>query len=505
MSSDSARSGDTTDKSVTPERPTRYYIAVLVATILLFEIAPLELSMVYPSLRYMAGEFRTPNIGWVLTIVSLVGMVCQPVLGKLGDIYGKKRVLMCIAGMFAVGSLICAVAPSFPILLIGRALQASSVGITAVAYGLIRDIFPARLVPIALAAVSTGIGLNGIVGPLLGGYLATTFGYQAIFWFLLCYVAVLAPVVYVIAPESPLRLPHRLDLLGALLLGSGAGLLLLGISQGGAWGWTSMRLWLVVGLAVVLLALFVGQELRSPQPLIDIRLIWGRAMRMTLLASFLGGFVLGGYSFLLPLMMESPRVAGISYGFGLSALGYALWTSPLGVGTMVAGPLGGLVAKRVGPRTSLIMAMTAFTVVLGLLAFVHEYRWQISILVACLGIGMGFFYASGSNLVVEAVPASKTSASAGVLGCSNSLGVATGVTVLGAVLSANVLYADAGDHHIVYSDNAFVYAFCTASAIGAAGLVVALIMRHGRTPASGGVKAAATVADGRDTTPATAG
>ncbi|WP_024793970.1 MFS transporter [Tomitella biformata] len=472
-----------------PTQTTRHYIAVLASIVLLFEIAPLEFSMIYPSLRYMSAEFPTPHIGWVLTTVSLTGIIAMPIIGKLGDIYGKKRMLMCVAGLFALGSLICATAPNFQLLLIGRVLQATSIGITPIAYGLIRDTFPKRMVPIALAAVSTGIGLNGIIGPILGGYLATEFGYRAIFWFLLGYVVILAPIVYLLASESPLRLRHRLDWIGAILLGGGAALLLLGISQGPQWGWGSVRVFGALAASLVLTSIFVAHQLRTEQPLVDIRLLAMPVMRDSMLAGLFASFVIGGFAFALPLMLMTPREVGISYGFGLTALAYALWTTTHGLAGMVGGPLAGLLARRSGPRSSLIIAMASLAISVTLLAFYHDHLWQIAVLAGLYGLGMGFFYASQANLVVESVPASQTGASAGMVGCVNSLGPALGVTVLGAVLAANTLPTEPAVRQIVYSEAGFTYALLAAAVSAVLGLVVAMRMKDGRSPATGGAAA----------------
>lgn len=477
-----------------PERSTKYYVGLLISIVLLFEVAPLEYSMVYPSLRYMAAEFNTPDIGWVVTILGLVGVVSLPIIGKLGDIYGKKRMLMVVAGIFSIGTLTCALAPTFPILLLGRALEAASVGMTPLAYGLIRDVFPRRMIPVALSAVSTGIGFNGIAGPLIGGYLSTEFGYRAIFWFLLAYVAVIAPAVYFTAPESPLRLSHQLDWVGAGLLGGGSLLLMLSINQGRSWGWDSPKTLIAFAVSAVLSAVFVLYELHTTQPLIDMRVLWARAMRSTMLASLLGSFAIGGYAFALPLMLMTPRVDGISYGFGLTAFAFALWTLPHGILAMASGPLAGLLARSSGPRASLIVAMTAIMISLSLLAFVHDQQWQIITLVAIFGVGQGFFYAASANLVVEAVPPSQTGANAGVLGSSNSLGAAFGVTILSAILSAHIWSVDQGTRQIIYTDAGFTYVFLLLGALGAIGLIVAFTMSHGRAPASGGATIGANTA-----------
>ncbi|MFF1359986.1 MFS transporter [Streptomyces sp. NPDC058297] len=468
-------------------RSTASYVLLLVPLVLLTEVVALELSLVYPALPLMAAEYRTPAIGWTLTVVSLVGVVAQPLLGKVADAIGKRRMIVLAAAAFAVGSLVCALAPSYPVLLLGRALQGTCMVIGPAAYGLIRDLFPPRIVPVAMGAITTGLGFSAVTGPLIGGLLVNAFGFRAVFWFCLAYVLVLTPVLAFTVPESGVRLRRRVDAVGGVLFGAGAAGLLLAVGQGGAWGWTSARTLTVLGCACALLVLFVLCELRRAEPLIDVRLLTGPALRWTLLAAFGGAFAIGGQAFVVPLLVQTPRLPG--YGLGMGALGVALFLVPQGLVGAVCGPLGGVLARRRGPRTGLLVALTAFTVSAGSLAVLHAEPWQVLIAAVAQGIGFGFFFVSVSNLVVEAVPPTHTAVSTGMMGVASNLGNATGVTVLGAVLAQHILRAYPETGRIVHTESGFVLAHLLAAAAAGAALLVAALMRHGRTPATGGAGA----------------
>ncbi|MCX4671937.1 MFS transporter [Streptomyces sp. NBC_01381] len=464
------------------------YAILLVPLILLTEVTALELTLIYPVLPLMSDAFDTPSIGWTLTVVSLTGVVAQPLLGRVADVIGKKRMMLYAAGLFAAGSLICALAPSYPVLLAGRAVQGTCLVMAPAAYGLIRDIFPARVVPVALGAVTTGIGLSAIIGPLTGGALGQAFGYRAVFWFALVYVAVLIPWFARALPESPVRRPRadwrRVDAAGGLLLGIGAGGLLLFIGQGGGWGWASAPTLATLGCSLLLLAGFVRRELRTAEPLIDLRLLTGPALRWTLVAAFSGAFAIGGTAFAMPMLVQTPTSLG--YGFGMSVLGAAVFLVPQGLIGAACGPLGGLLAGRRGPRYTLMVALCGLSATTLTLALLHTALWQLLLAALFMGVGFGCFFVGVSNLVVEAVPADRTAVGAGLMGVANNLGQATGVTLLGAVL-ARYLVDDSDEDRILYAETGYLLAFGLASAVAFAGLMVATAMRHGRAPASGGV------------------
>ncbi|WP_306316300.1 MULTISPECIES: MFS transporter [unclassified Streptomyces] len=467
------------------ERSTAAYVLRLVPLILLTEVVALELSLVYPALQHMAAEFRTESIGWTLTVVSLVGVVAQPLLGKVADGHGKKRVIVYAAGVFAVGSLVCALAPNFPVFLVGRAAQGVAMVIAPAAYGLIRDVFPVRVVPVAMGAITTGIGFSVILGPVVGGALVQSFGFRAIFWFCLLYAVVLAPLVSATFPESGVRLRRPVDVAGGLLFGCGAAGVLLAVGQGSKWGWGSGRLLAVAVGACVLLALFVVCELRAADPLIDLRLLTGPALRWTLLAALGGSVAIGGVALTLPQLVQTPENTG--FGLGMAPIGVAVFLVPQGLLSAAGGPLGGLLARRRAPRTGLLIALGCLATAATLLSVLHTRVWHILLAALFMGIGFGFFFVSVSNLVVEAVPATHTGVGAGMMGVANNLGNATGVTVLGAVLAQHVL--DTPGDEVLYGEAGYVSAFLVAAGFAAMALLVAAFMRHGRTPATGGVGA----------------
>lgn len=469
------------------DRESRYSRARLVATlavlVLLTETAPLELSLVYPAVRSMAAEFGPDHIDKAITAVNLAAVVSIPLVGRLADVVGKKRVLLGCSAVFGVGSLVCALAPTFPVLLLGRVLQGSVGGILAVAYALIRDVFPRSAVPVALGVVSTGIGISGLVAPFLGGALVDSFGFRGVFWFLLALVLVLLPLAAVVVPESPIRQRRRLDAAGALLLGLGAATLLVGIGLGARSGWLSGVVIGSLAGGAVLLAGFVARERATPEPAVDLRVLTSPALRTTLMASFFGASLIGPLGYLLPQMLQTPPHSAITYGVGLTALATAGWVFPQGLMSMAGGPLGGLLARRRSPRLGLLIALVLLCAAMLMLAQLPSARWQVLALTTFSGLGVGLFFVSVTNLVNEAVPDEQSGAGNGLMAACNQLGAATGVTVLSSILAAHTVPAP--DTSALYADSGYALTYLTAAGLGAVALVIAFAMRHGRTPAGG--------------------
>ncbi|MDJ1136633.1 MFS transporter [Streptomyces iconiensis] len=350
------------DPGLDPEREEGRYsrarlVATLVVLVLFTETAPLELSLVYPAVRSMASEFGPDHVDKAVTAVNLAAVVSIPLVGRLADLYGKKRMMLCCGGLFAVGSLFCALAPTLPVLLLGRVFQGAVGGILAVAYALIRDVFPRRTVPVALGIVSTGIGISGLGAPFLGGALVDGFGFRGVFWFLLALVLVMLPLAALILPESPIRQCRSLDAPGALLLGAGAAVLLAGVGVGAREGWLSGPTVGTLAGGAVLLAGFVARERTTPEPAVDLRVLASPALRTPLIAAFFGVSLIGTFGYLLPQVLQTPPHGAISYGVGLTAFATAGWLFPQGLMSMLGGPLGGLLARRHSPRLGLMAAL----------------------------------------------------------------------------------------------------------------------------------------------------
>ncbi|MBO2462359.1 MFS transporter [Actinomadura violacea] len=501
------RNGYAADRRGEPHSRARL-VAILVVLVLITETAPLELALVYPAIRSMSATFGPDHIDKAVTLVNLAAVVSIPLIGRLADVVGKKRVLVGCSVAFAAGSLVCATAPSLPVLLLGRMLQGVVGGVLSVAYSLVRDVFPARSVPLALGFVSTGVGVSGIAAPFLGGALVDGFGFRGVFWFLLALVVLLLPALIVIVPESPMRRPRRLDAAGALLLGAAAACLLAGIGVGARSGWLAGGTLGSFAAAGVMFAAFTWRERRTASPAVDLSLLASPALRATLLCSACGMAVLGAIGYLVPQMLQTPHGAATAYGQGLTALAAAGWVFPQGLAAMVFGPVGGLLARRHGPRLVLIPGLAAYGLAATALSALPGHRWQFLLVAACVGIGQGLYFAAVSNLVLDAVPAAHSGTGTGLLAVCGQLGAALSVTVLGAVLAAHRLPATVHQSGTVpgiggaagrngaasYTGDGVSIAFLFAAGLSVAGLAVALTMSHGRSAARGGAAARGTIA-----------
>lgn len=506
-------------------------IAILVALVLYSEVAPMQLGMVSIIVPKLSGTFPGAGAGvtWAVTIVGIAGGATMALIGKLGDLIGKKRVTLLCGVLLLIGALLCAFTSSWPLFLIGRALGGASWAMTAVEYGLVRDLLPRKWIPVAVGVVGTGFGIGGVLTPIICGALTDHFSWRSIFWFLVIYVAVTTPIVMLCVPESPLRVKQRLDILGAVLFGSSIGLILLYVSEGSTWGWGRITCLAYLIGGVVLFAGFIGWELRTPEPMIELSLLRSRAVSIPMTVAFLLTLSISAISIVIAYMFQTPKpddlktqiVAGaaaqahvppsvvskfvsfhgdISYANGFSVLQMALhitvWTALFG---MLFGTLGGWLARIVGARILLIISGLCMLVSSGLWIKWHS-TWQEQVLIGLLyGISFGFYYAANPNLLMDAVPVERQGVSAGMLAVFGSIGTSVGTAIFTAIASAHPfqLVAHAGstivkDIPSVYTDTAYSWSYVAVGVVPAAlTVLLALALRTGRTPSRGGISEAA--------------
>ncbi len=506
-------------------------VAILVALVLYSEIAPMQLGMVSIIVPKFAASFPGAGAGvtWAVTIVGIAGGATMALLGKLGDLIGKKRMTLLCGLLFLIGALLCVLTSSWPLFLVGRALGGASWALTAVEYGLVRDLLPRKWIPVAIGVIGTGFGIGAVLTPIICGALTDHYSWRAVFWFLIIYVVVTTPLVMIFVPESPFRIKQRLDILGAILFGSSIGLILVYVSEGSSWGWVhaSSLTYLIVG--VVLLAAFIAWELRVPEPMIELSLLRSRAVSIPMAVAFLFTLGIATVNILIAYMFQTPKapqlegqiVAGaaaqahvpaslvakfvtfrgdISYANGFSVLQMALhitvWTAVFG---MIFGVVGGWLCRRTGARILLITSGLFLLIACALWIKWHS-TWQEQVLIGVLyGIAFGFYYAANPNLLMDAVPAERQGVSAGMLAVFGSIGTSVGTAVFTAIAAAHPfqLVANQGGKTIVsnipsvYTDSAFSLSYIAIGVIPAAlALLLALALRTGRTPARGGASEA---------------
>lgn len=471
----------------TAERSTWYYLAIVVAIALLTENANFEFTLVGVGLPDIAAAFGTDQVALVMTVVFVASLVFLPIAGKLADTHGKKKVLLAAAIMFGAGSLICALAPVYWLFLTGRVLQSAFVVAYVAGYGLIRDLFPPRLVPLGVGALGVGTGVAAFGGPLLGGYLVDTYGFRSAFWFTLGYDVVVSTIVLLVVPETRVRIKRRIDVAGGLLLGGGMAVLVLGLVE-------KEYLAYAVALSVIMLVLFVIVERRRAEPLIDLALAAQPKVWLTLLASGTAIFVTtANSSVLIPQLLRTPHVPGVSErGLGMNALEYGVsYGLPFGLVGAAAGYAAGWVCRRFAPRTALLTSIIGTLGGVVLILFGQLSGPVLIVVIAALmGIGLGFLYAGANNLVIEAVPAEAqgvtTSLLYTALGVMNTLGTA----IVGSITAAHQVRLSSGVS--ITNDTGYQAAYFVLLGVGVLALLLTVLMRHGRAPATGGTAAAET-------------
>ena len=373
------------------------------------------------------------NASWVITATLLVAAVATPVVGRLGDMYGPKRLLIACAILMTVGSLIAASTSAWVPVVIGRALQGFGVPIVPLGISVLRTCVPAHRVGTAMGLMSASFGVGGALGLPLAAIIADHFDWHAVFWFAAVLGALSGVLFAVLVPRIPSVSADRLDPLGALGLAAGLVTLLLGISKGGSWGWGSATTLGMFAASVVIFAMFAWWQLRIESPMGDLRTTVKRPVLMTNIASVAVGFAMFALALIGPQILELPVATG--YGLGLSMVEAGLWLAPGGLAMMVSSPIASRVAAARGPR---------FTLTLGCVIIAASYlagfvllggAWQLCLFNVLVSVGVGFAYSSLPALINAAVPMSETAAANGINALARALGTSISSAVIGAVLT----------------------------------------------------------------------
>ena len=373
---------------------------------------------------------------WSLTIAFLVGAVATPTMGRLADGPHRRPVVLVALGVVVLGSVLAALPLGFGALLAGRAMQGVGLGLTSLAIAIARDhVRDAERARSAIAMLSitavAGVGL----GYPLTGLIAEHLGFHAGFWFGAVVSATALAVAAVVVPSSRGRVAHRLDVLGAVLLGGALGGLLLALSEAESWGWTSPLLLGVTAAALVLLVAWVAHELRSAHPLVDLRLVRNRSV---LTADVTGLFAGIGMYLLLSLVtrfVQTPTSAG--YGFGSSIVVSGLVLLPFSIGSVAASRVAPVLARRTSPDLVLPIGSLVFTAALLSFALARGSLWMVFVTMGVAGLGVGCTFAAMPGLIVRAVPAGETGSATSFNQVLRTVGYSAGSALSATVLEAH--------------------------------------------------------------------
>ncbi|CAM5744774.1 putative MFS-type transporter YhcA [Streptomyces afghaniensis 772] len=384
-----------------------------------------------PDLPRLTGA-SAGTVSWMVTATLLSGAVLTPVLGRAGDMYGKRRVLMSALALMTAGSVLCALSSDIGVLITARALSGAAAAVVPLSISILRDELPPERRGSAVALMSSTVGIGAALGLPLAAVIVQYADWHTMFWVTSALGATGVTLVWWAVRESPVREPGRFDVPGALGLAAGLVCLLLGVSQGGQWGWGSAR---VVGLfagAAVVLALWWWQQLRAGQPLVDLRLVARPRVGLSHVAALLAGFAFYANTLVTAQLVQAPEATG--YGLGLSIVATGLCLLPSGVVMLLLSPVSARISAARGPRVTL--ALGAAVIAAGYAVRIADSRdlWMIIAGATVVATGTTLAYSALPTLILRAVPAGQTASANGVNVLMRTIGQAGSSAAVAAVL-----------------------------------------------------------------------
>lgn len=443
----------------------------VVATLALAGItAAIMQTLVTPLIAELPEILHTTssNAAWVITVTLLAGAICVPISGRLGDLIGKRRMLLACSVPLVAGSLVCALASSVVPMIVGRGLQGMGMGMVPLGIALLRDVVPPEKLSSSIALVSASMGIGGGLGLPIAAAVAQYADWRVLFWGSAVLAALIAVAIWFLIPEVPAGARgQRFDAPGAVGLGAGLICLLLAVSKGANWGWGSATTLGLFAAAVVILLSWGAWELRTRDPLIDLRTTARPRVLLTNVASVFVGFGMYASMLVVPQLLQFPEATG--YGLGQSMLAAGLWMAPGGIMMMIVSPLGGKLTDARGPKFTLICGVLVLAAGYGLSLALMGSAWGLMLALMVINSGVGLAYGSMPALIMSSVPLAETAAANGFNTLMRSLGTSVGAAVMGVVLSQ--LTVTMGGHTFTSESG-----FRTGLAIGCGiALVAALI------------------------------
>jgi MFS family permease len=456
----------------------RYRLA-LVALLIGDVTFAFQQTAVIPTLPSIEQDLQAPATwsAWLLSGYLIVATIATPLLGKLGDQRGKRRLLLAALVLFLVGSVGAAVSPNIGVLIAFRTAQGAGGAVFPLSFSVVRDEFPDERVGLAIGVLTGGFGAGSALGLGLGGVIAEALSWRFIFVVGGVAILVSAALVALLVPPSPVTTESRLDVLGGALFGGALAALLLALTEGVRLGWGSWPIVVLFVASAGLLAGWIGYELRAESPLIDLRVLGAPAVLLTNLATLALGYLIFGVFFLVPHLVEAPAHAPVSvvgqlhYGFAASAAEAGLYLVPAAIGQLIGGPLSGVIERRWSPKWPFVAGMALGAAGAAGLAGWHDRPWQVVIGMLVLGTGVGFGIGAGGTLVTQAVSEQDTGISNAVNTALRRMGGGIGGQI-GAALLATLTVAGTQ----VPRESAFVFAFAIAAVLCLIGAGCALFV-----------------------------
>jgi EmrB/QacA subfamily drug resistance transporter len=401
-------------------------------------------ALVIPALPHIQASLgvNADAAAWISTAYLLSASILTPVIGRLGEVAGKRRMMLASLGVFAAGTLVCAVAGSLGELVAGRVVQGAAGGIYPLAFAIIRDRLPRERVPGSIGLVSSLLGIGGGLGLILPGPIMTRLSYQWLFWLSLVVIAAaLVLAARYIPADGPAETGARVPWRSCVLMAAGLSAVLIAVSESATWHWTDIRTLGLLALGAAALLAWGRAEARSSSPLVDMSLMRLRGVWTANAAALLIGVGMYASFLIIPELVQAP--ARLGYGFGASVTGGGLFMLPTAAVQLLLGPASGLLHRRFSPRAQLIAGQLGCAAGFAALALWHDAPWQVYAATSLLGIGFWLCLVALPNQVVSAVPAARTGSATAVNTVVRNVGGALGGQ-LAAALIVSSTRADTG-------------------------------------------------------------
>lgn len=444
-----------------PKKEERHGLFLIIVMAVLGLMTIFVETMLVPGLPNIAGDLavRSSDLAWVLTAYTLAGAVSIPIIGKMGEMYGRKLVLLAIMIVYLGGLVGAAISWDLLSLILFRTVQGIGMGAIPLLMGMAKDVLPVRMVPLGIGLISAMIGVGAALGLVVGGLLISAIGWKDSFWVVLPVIALVIGVVYRAVPDVQVKHRMKMDLAGALLLGLGLLALLLALSRGSIWGWGSVT---TVGLFVCSIALFgvFGvRELRYDEPIVRLDLLRNRNILVAYISMFFIGMVMFMVYQTLPYFLEMPESSG---GFGITdQVVIGLFLLPNAIMQLISSPIGGKYGQRIGHGKILIAGFAIAA--LGQLSLSLLCGSEIGVLItmALFGIGVGMAMVGQTNMISCACTKENFGSATAVNSMIMTIGMSAGPVIASLIIGA-------------FADPVEGYAYCWGT--GALLAVVALVL-----------------------------
>jgi len=432
-------------------------------------------SLVAPALSTIGKDLDvgTSDVSWILTAYLLSASVLTPIFGRLGDMLGKRRILIVVLSLLFVGTLLAALAPNLGVLIVGRALQGAAGAVLPLSIGIVRDELPRDRVSVTIGLLSAIFGIGAGVGIVAAGPIVEHLSWHWLFWLPLVLIVIALLGAIFGMKESPVRKPGRLDLVGTAVLSVSLVSILLAISEGESWGWDSLKTIGLLVLGAITLVAFVLVELRVKEPLIDVRLFRIRGVWTAHVVALIFGFAMFGTFVLVPTLLQLPAVTG--YGFGKDVSEAGLFLLPTVIAMIILGPVAGILVRKVGPKPPMLLGALLVTAAFVLPALAHGESWQILLSGILTGAGIGLALASTSNAIIESVPATQTGEAISANTIARTIGSSIGTAVIAALISSH------STPQGLPTNDAFTIGFWVCAAVAMLAILAAIIAPSMRT------------------------